>query len=428
MAYPFPPFRDRPGITISAASLAKLCLFIYLFFLIFGTTVPFRESTVAPDDIRTNNPIKQFVFSALYLISFLSLLPKRRRVYQLIQSEKLLTLFLVWAFLTVLWSDYPVVSLKRWVQLAGTVVIFVAAFAHMGTVQQARSFLKLILAVYLPLTLLAVMLVPAAIQWEFPAWRGLATHKNVLGQIALISTIIWTGALVEEPRRKWWNGGFLLLSLIILLGSRSTTSFLAGCVILFLILAMSTGRLFGPPVATRFFLALSTAGAVTLLLSVAIFSPELIPEFFDLLGKDTSFSGRIGLWLAILDEALRHPLTGCGFNGYWVMNSPLLETVFAEFIWIPNQAHNGYLDMFNEVGLIGLGLFLAMMLYYFQHIFRQRQRHFWKWIVVAVLIINVQESTLFRVSHPGGAIFILAYLALYFDKLHHPNPDRYASG
>src|ERR687895_757688 len=100
----------------SITSLSRIAFFLYLFFVFFGTSMPFQEKITNPDDVTTSNPINQVVFPIIYLLSLPGLYAKRKKLLLLITNEKYLTLFLFWCLLTISWSDFPVVSIKRWIQ------------------------------------------------------------------------------------------------------------------------------------------------------------------------------------------------------------------------------------------------------------------------------------------------------------------------
>ena len=70
-----------------AAIFAKASLFIYVFFLIFGTRVPFIDQIKDVEQITTANPINQFVYSSLYIISFLCLLLRKDQFFQLVKKK-----------------------------------------------------------------------------------------------------------------------------------------------------------------------------------------------------------------------------------------------------------------------------------------------------------------------------------------------------
>ena len=71
------------------------------------------------------------------------------------------------------------------------------------------------------------------------------------------------------------------------------------------------------------------------------------------------------------------------------------------------------LDILNETGLVGLAIFFAMVVYYLRHLLSIEKFFIWKWFFIAALIINFQETTLFRPNIFTGVIFVFSYLALY---------------
>ena len=83
------------------------------------------------------------------------------------------------------------------------------------------------------------------------------------------------------------------------------------------------------------------------------------------LGRDATFSGRTEIWGALL-PTVTNPLIGTGFDSYW--NSPnmlMFQSTMNSLGWyhaeLYNSAHNGYLDLFLNLGWIGIGL-LAVIL------------------------------------------------------------------
>ena len=121
-------FRNK--VLFNASNLAKFSFFVYIFFVIFGTSMPFQEKATDIDEITTSNPINQFVFSFLYILSLYTLFSKKKQVAQIIKTEKFLSLFLLWTLCTVFWSDFFFVSLKRWFQIFGSVIICLSALLH----------------------------------------------------------------------------------------------------------------------------------------------------------------------------------------------------------------------------------------------------------------------------------------------------------
>lgn len=141
-----------------------------------------------------------------------------------------------------------------------------------------------------------------------------------------------------------------------------------------------------------------------------------VPEFTDLIqgifGKSETFYDRGKLWTVMLWHISEHPIIGCGFQAFWTLENPKLLLLYQTFIWLPNQAHNGYLDVLNEIGVIGLALFLIMV---FKNIFRSFKYQIltpWLWLLILPLISNVTESNFFRVGPVTPSFIILSYLVI----------------
>ena len=156
-----------------AEKVSRTSFFLYVIFMLVGAAVPFQERD--PNDLAiTSNPINQVVDSVIPLVSLLCLLPKRHRLLLLLKQEKYLSLFFIWCLFSILWSDFPLVSFKLWVRLFGSTTVVLALLFNLRSPDDALKYFKAALAVYIPLSFLAIAVVPAAIQSQFqpPAWRG----------------------------------------------------------------------------------------------------------------------------------------------------------------------------------------------------------------------------------------------------------------
>ena len=373
---------------------------------------------VEPEDISTSNPINQVVFSIIYLLALMSIIPKRHQIYTFIIKDKFLSLFLIWILISILWSDFRVISLKRWIHIFGMVIVFLSVCLHMKTTDETFGYFKAVLALYIPLTLVTVALIPEASMYDPPAWRGITPHKNTLGQICMVSVIVWASHLLDNKGQvRKINLLFLILSVIVLVGSRSTTSLLTTIFLFFLsgyiyleknVIRQITDRLIHILLVGMFFSGLAV---------ILYISPDFIEAFFNFLGKDITFTGRVELWADIFEYTKKHLWMGSGFSGFWVINNPQLEMIYYKYIWIPRQAHMGYLDLLNETGIVGFVLFMLMVYQYFRLLLKTDRQNYLKWFVFATLLVNLQESTLFRARTLTGVMFVLAYIALFVDQM-----------
>ena len=73
-------------------------------------------------------------------------------------------------------------------------------------------------------------------------------------------------------------------------------------------------------------------------------------------GRDTTLTGRTEIWERAL-ALVSNPVWGAGFETFWL--GPRLIAMWKAFpVFLPNQAHNGYLEMYLNLGIVGLVLFV----------------------------------------------------------------------
>lgn len=405
---------DAPQRTSKFAVIARLVFVIYLFFVIFGTSLPFQDPTSDAADIATSNIINQIVFGLLFLISAVTLIPKRREMVSLIKKERFFSLFLLWCLLSVFWSDFRFVSFKRLVQIFTTVFVSLSVLFYTPDSEDLLKYFKSILYVYILLSIVSVLTVSGAIDPQTQIWRGLALSKNHLGQSALISALVWLAALrLETTGNRVVSFLMFMLSLILLIGSQSITAIITLLLLAMTRLVFSLDNRFGTLGIGRLFSVLVMTISLMLAILILYAAPEIILSIPGYLGKDITFTGRTDLWADIFKEASEHLPIGCGFAGFWVQDNINILILYEDYVWLPRQAHLGYLDILNETGLVGLMLFAAMVIFYLKGLLSLDKPHVWKWFLFATLIINFQETTLFRPNILTGVMFIFAYLALY---------------
>jgi O-antigen ligase len=84
---------------------------------------------------------------------------------------------------------------------------------------------------------------------------------------------------------------------------------------------------------------------------VFLIGPATIKQsMFQAANRDPSLSGRADLWSTVAHEGLKRPLFGHGYGAFWY------EGRGREIVgtWNPRQSHNAYLDVFVDLGVVGL--------------------------------------------------------------------------
>src|SRR5262245_23884577 len=144
----------------------------------------------------------------LLMILALGILMKRRLDWrQVFARNTALVLFLLFALASVVWSDYPFISFKRWIRDLGTymIVLLVLSDPHpmtaIATVMRRATcglvFLSVVLIKYYPQ--LGVFYNP----WNgAPEYMGATTSKNTLGVVCLISGLFYFWDTLERWRER----------------------------------------------------------------------------------------------------------------------------------------------------------------------------------------------------------------------------------
>lgn len=275
-------------------------------------------------------------------------------------------LVLGWALLSALWSPLPGFTVSQVVAITGVSLIAMAFSVHAWHPGRFEDVLTTIVTAVLLLSLVWAVAFPV---WGVHAesdyslsgsWRGITYQKNSLGQVATVGMILWTYRLLT--RRNSWKACMLGigLSVFMVIKSRSNTSLVAAtvsCVMMYVILR-PTLRL---SAAARQLIFVAVAVAIPLVgyLAVATEALQPIGEFF---GKGVTFTGRADIWRELFVEIARHPVLGIGFSAFWGGESSLAAPIIQKLGWAVPGAHNGYLDIINELGLVGFALFCVFLL------------------------------------------------------------------
>ena len=400
------------------SQVAKITFFLYFFFILFGTSLPFRAGTRDPSELGTSNIVNQIVFTTLFLTALFSIIPKTSDIIAIIKKEKFLIIFLLWCTLSIIWADNSFVVLKRLFRFYAVIVVILAFFVHSDSVDDVLVIFKIFFSIFMIVSLISIFTVPGAISRHYREWQGLASSKNGLGQASLISTVIWIYALSkdESTKAKLFSLFMLLVSLFLLIGAHSITSLSA---LLFLIIVwflFELDKIFKPLGIRRTITIVFLVFTGLLVMADLFFSGEIMASVFGLAGKNLTLTGRTDLWADIMVEVKKHLLIGCGYKGFWITDSPKILEVYETYIWLPRSSHNGYLDILNETGIIGFVMFLGIIINYFVTLVKNKEKTYWMWFIVLALIENFTEGILFS---PGGLMtfmFLFAYLSLFTNK------------
>jgi exopolysaccharide production protein ExoQ len=339
-----------------------------------------------------------------------------------------LLLFTVLALGSVLWSIDPMLTIRRDIRLI-TMLMVAISFAlvawHPGRLQQ---LLRPILTWMLCGSILFVLLAPhLAIHQETSpeladAWRGLTNHKNTFGALCCITLLLWLhGGLSREVHWLRSVAGCTLACVCLLL-SRSATSLIASTLGTFLLVLMLcsprnfkpfTGLLVG---LTALFLILYSLALLQLVPGLNL----LLAPITALTDMDTSFTGRRYIWNIISEHVAQNPVLGTGYGAYWAgpnPTSPSYEFILRMGAFYPGSAHNGYLEVTNDLGWVGMVCLIGYLFSYLAQALRvfgaeRSQGALYLVLLIQQLIANLSESHWLNVLSVSFVIMTLATAGL----------------
>jgi O-antigen ligase len=254
------------------------------------------------------------------------------------------------AVLSVLWSIDPVTSANAALRLAVSSIIGLYIGATFGLRGIVRAVFW-VLMVTVGLSVLVVFLgLDFAIMFDGKA-RGIFYHKNQLGNRGMLLIVAALVLWIVNKRASCAFAGIVLgiLTLGLAQSATSVVAATAGVAAVFGILAL---RADGLVVAFR--LALLGAGLVlggTFLHMAGVDPMSLILELLD---RDPTMTGRSHLWEAAREQIARRPLLGTGFEAFWISGIDWETLRVLELVGDVGSFHNTYLELWVNLGLLGL--------------------------------------------------------------------------
>ncbi len=322
------------------------------------------------DQLLEGSPTDAVVFGILLVSGLAVLVCRGRRSVLVMKRNWPIVLYFAYCLISVVWSDFPHVSLKRWVKSTGDVVMALVVLTDAQPLAAVRRLLSRVGLVLLPISVLLIKYYPD-VGRSYEAWTGLAsnigvtTNKNVLG---VTTYILALGAFWQVLRlRKQGpvqNRVRQLLAQCILLGfsmwllavtnsATSTACFTLGSIVM-LVTALPQFR--------------RRPGAVHALVTTIVLLGALMritggdTAVVHALGRKADLTGRASDIWPLLIPMTPDPVVGAGFESFWL--GPRLQKVWNALpnLYV-NEAHNGYIELYLNLGGLGVSLGIVTLIH-----------------------------------------------------------------
>jgi len=212
--------------------------------------------------------------------------------------------------------------------------------------------LAIALGVAAIVSIIVALLLPTKGTMYEGMWNGVFDNKNSFGRAMALQVAVMALIALDAKRHRVlaWLAVAGTMALVLLSGSIG--SLMAAAAVLILI-----------PLFRSLRLRLTTAVAVctiSVLLGAIVLTVFLsnAEEAFALLGRDPTLTGRTDIWAAALVSIAERPWLGYGHNAFWQGWAGPSVSLINAIGWESPNSHNGLLDLWLELGLVGVCTFL----------------------------------------------------------------------
>ena len=283
-------------------------------------------------------------------------------------------IYFLFALVSITWSDFPFVALKRLIKTSGTIIMALIIlteekpFAALGFIIRRLSF------IFLPLSIIFIKYYPDLGRfyhhWSGTQWfTGVAADKNGLGQICLYATIYFAWDLLFGRRSDGKLGQrmhaslylLILLPMLVWLFYLVDSATSLSCMIVFVVILI-IARI--PAVARSPYRIMFICLGCVIIYGALELAFDLKNTVITMLGRRPDLTTRVPMWEDLL-SMVENPLIGFGNESFWLGD----RLIYLKEHWGDlNQAHNGYLETYLNIGGIGLCLLITWILSGFKKI------------------------------------------------------------
>lgn len=291
--------------------------------------------------------------------------------------------FLLVAALSIAWSFYPLfTTLGVFVQLitAASAVSIAVTLSWAELLTALGWALRLILG----LSFIFEFIVSAFIRHPiYPVWltehpahpaqllywsrdllfssgkiQGIVGNSSLLAMAALLGVIVFAVQLASRSVGRFWGWFWMLVAILTIAITQSATIVIALAVVAIVAAAVLVARRAHSPRSRT----LAYGGIGVGIVVIAVIGFLLRGPILSVLGKSADFTGRGEIWKAVIGLAQQRPAFGWGWLGYWIPWIPPFKGLARAGGVQVMHAHDAWLDVWLQVGIVGLVIFAALVL------------------------------------------------------------------
>jgi exopolysaccharide production protein ExoQ len=353
------PFQENQEF---AAVSRNLLLYGFVFYL-FAFKAPDLFFGVSEADAdassEAGNTFNQLVLPAMFFAVCILVRAYRISVRRLLYALIPMGPFLLVMVVSTMWSEFPELTIRRASHefVEATALALLAACFSNARVMLGIFFRAFLIIVFLDLLSSAIF--PESL--TNIGFAGIHGHKNLAGQFFVVALpISLLGTLYKEISGNRLLGLFSLMScLAMLVATQSKTS--VGAIFFGLsLLLLARGLSRRDPafrVSLLLFILLGLLCAVAVIIS---WGPN---ELLEMLIGDPTLTGRDQIWRYAFYKFDGSPVVGVGYGAIWQVGPQILLALKGMgLFFVFNEAHNGYLEIAAQLGMVGIACLLIFLI------------------------------------------------------------------
>lgn len=234
--------------------------------------------------------------------------------------------------------------------------------------------------------------------------QGLVGNANVLGMLGLVLLII--GLWRVYASRSWRTASLLDVALATIVVARAASATVTVTIVVMAVVIGLTALARRNGLGWR----MGLFGAIAAIGGAVVVAVSQWSAFVTLLGKSPDLTHRFDIWAAVVDRIDERTIVGSGFVGWWPSWDPWFAIHSVDELPM-SQAHNVWLDVTLQSGLVGVTLFAATLVFALWYLWRAFAQNPMSAATVTFLILcalTVQSLTESRLLHEWGFVTLVA--------------------
>jgi O-antigen ligase len=356
------------------------------------------------------------VFEALIVAGLITLFQRRKKAIFLLKASVPVLVYFAYCLLSTMWSPIHGPALKRWIKDVGDLVMVLIIMTEAEPVAALRRLYSRVGFVLLPFSVVLIRYTNLGVGYDEdgPINMGVTTNKNSLGLIVFVVLlgVLWNVmALLRDKkaphRARHLVAQLTLLIFGIMLLKMAHCATAVACFVIGggLLLATSLRAIRNRPGRVHAFcLGIILVGSLTLLLGGVSVVTSALGRRADL--------GRTDIWKASI-AAADSPLFGTGFESFWNTN---VEKVAAGLRGYDAptahnlvSAHNGYIEVYLDLGWIGVCLIVLILVSGYRHAIKSFQRYS---EIGSLLLAYIATCAFYSISEVGFRVLTPSWIFL----------------